>query len=96
VSNTCGELKKHFELQLKAPIIPNIITPNGDSKNEYFVIENLASQSNLLIKNRWGQEVFQSQDYQNNWPQNNINDGIFYYELIHQPCYERGWIQVVR
>lgn len=64
-------------------IIPNIFTPNGDGKNDLFVIKGLASYpgSQLLVFNRWGNEVYQSDDYQNNWDGGGLAEGTYYYVL---------------
>ncbi len=55
-------------------IIPTLITPNSDGKNDYFVIngiETLGSTS-LLIFNRWGAKVFENPKYDNKW--NGVDD----------------------
>ncbi|MFN6092009.1 MAG: gliding motility-associated C-terminal domain-containing protein [Bacteroidota bacterium] len=48
-------------------IIPNIITPNGDSKNEEFIIANIEGYPNnsVQIINRWGKEVYSADGYNN-------------------------------
>ena len=46
---------------------PNVITPNGDLANENLIIEALKPNSSVTILNRWGIEVFYSNNYQNNW-----------------------------
>ncbi len=63
--------------------IPNAITPNGDGKNEYFVITGLDKfpGSELFIYNRWQNEVYHSLDYQNNWNGQGLNPGTYYYLL---------------
>ena len=63
--------------------IPNIITPNGDGVNDYFVIENIerVETSTLRIYNRWGKLIFQASPYTNNWNGNGAADGVYYYEL---------------
>ena len=45
-----------------------IISPNGDGKDEVFYI-NCAEDFELGVNifNRWGQEIFQSQNYDNTW-----------------------------
>lgn len=48
-------------------VIPNVFSPNHDSINEYFYIDNLPDNSELTILNRWGNVVFHSIDYANNW-----------------------------
>ncbi|RRN76687.1 gliding motility-associated C-terminal domain-containing protein, partial [Pseudoxanthomonas sp. SGD-10] len=48
--------------------IPEGFSPNNDGINDYFVIENAAGKRvDLEIYNRWGNVVYKSTDYQNNW-----------------------------
>jgi gliding motility-associated-like protein len=49
--------------------IPTLITPNGDFKNEYFIIMGLESldKTELLIFDRRGAQVFKNSDYDNKW-----------------------------
>jgi len=47
--------------------IPNAFSPNGDGKDDFFVIPNLPEGSVIYIYNNWGSLVYQSQDYKNNW-----------------------------
>ena len=63
--------------------IPNLFTPNGDGTNEIFEIRglNLFSQNDLVIVNRWGNEVYKSSNYQNNWTGEGLNEGTYYYLL---------------
>jgi len=46
---------------------PNVFTPNGDGKNDNMLIEALKPNSSLSILNRWGDVVFSTTNYQNNW-----------------------------
>ena len=64
-------------------VIPNVITPNNDAFNENFVVQNLGfyPNSELLIFNRWGKNVFISSDYKNDWNGNNLSDGVYFYVL---------------
>lgn len=64
--------------------IPNVITPNGDGKNDTFFIDGLEgySENNLIIFNRWNNEVYNSHGYyKNNWSGQGLNDGTYYYLL---------------
>ena len=47
----------------------NVITPNGDNKNEYFVIENIEFYPNSLLSifNRWGKKIVEFRGYKNDW-----------------------------
>ncbi len=65
--------------------IPNIITPNsqGPSLNELFYVKNLEDfpNSSLVIYNRWGNKIYESSNYQNNWSGSKYADGTYFYEL---------------
>lgn len=76
--------------------IPNIFTPNGDGVNEVFYIRNLPTQSQIVITNRWGKEVFKSSDYQNDWTATNMADGIYYYRLTMNGESYSGWVEILR
>jgi gliding motility-associated-like protein len=63
--------------------VPNSFTPNGDGKNDFFVIKGLEGfpESDLKVFNRWGSEVYDSNAYQNNWDGGDSPDGVYYYVL---------------
>lgn len=46
-------------------VIYDGVTPNGDGKNDYFIIDNiwLYPQNTVRIFNRWGREVFYTESY---------------------------------
>lgn len=74
----------------KEPELPNTITPNGDGLNETLVFDILLSNpaedfpnNELIVFNRWGDIVYQSKPYTNNWGGTN-NDGK---ELPHGTYY---------
>lgn len=60
-------------------LIPNIISPNGDGINDLFRITGLSAGSAMHIFNRWGNEIFSTENYLNNWSAE--VDGIYYYVL---------------
>ncbi len=49
--------------------IPSAFTPNGDGKNDIFLVRSLYPLENfyLIIFNRWGEKVFESQSQENGW-----------------------------
>jgi gliding motility-associated-like protein len=96
--------------------LPNIITPNRDvgSKNEFWhpicLTEAYVSEAKLVIYNRWGSQVYQSNNRDIRWPKgfekdNDLLPGVYYYHLQLQtirlddgnPMQSfRGWIEVVK
>ena len=81
-SNEFGCISKdsvQVELYYYQIIIPNIITPNGDGLNDKFQIVGLPQNASIAILNRWGDELYTSKSYQNNW--NTSTDGVYYYVL---------------
>ena len=66
--------------------IPNVISPNGDFKNDTWVLPleyTTGTNTEVVILNEQGKVVFQTIDYQNNWPENDLNltsiNQVFYY-----------------
>lgn len=49
--------------------VPNTFSPNGDANNEGFtiVVRGQLATYNLQIFNRWGQQVFESNNFENSW-----------------------------
>jgi gliding motility-associated-like protein len=80
--------------------IPNVFTPNGDDINETFDIAhiNLYSPNELIIYNRWGEEVDSSPNYNGDWKANGLPAGVYYHRLAVASKSEayRGRVQVVK
>ena len=63
-------------------IIPNVITPNGDGHNDKFVIEGIKGRNNhVQIWDRWGKEVLNVSNYQNNFAAKGLHDGVYFYVI---------------
>lgn len=82
--------------------IPSAFTPNGDGRNDLFVIAGLNNYpgSSLAVFDRWGKEVYFASSYQNNWDGGGQPQGVYVYVL--ELKYEgggkeyRGTLTVVR
>jgi len=61
--------------------IPNVFTPNGDGINDYFVIDGIefVDGCQLVVFNRWGKKVYESNNYKNDWDGDNLADGVYYF-----------------
>jgi hypothetical protein len=102
ISDLCGS-KKSNVINFKPPntnfvFLPNVITPNGDGLNEYFVLDDKLSGSTLMVVNRWGKDVFYSSKYQNNWNGDDLSPGVYYY-IIDNYCFTekiKGTLTILR
>jgi len=67
--------------------LPNAITPNGDGVNDVWRIQNLDlyDKRDVIMVNRWGNEVYRASPYQNNWGGtyngDQLPEGTYYYVL---------------
>lgn len=93
----CDTLYVHeIEIKPVKLFIPNVFTPDPASPgvNDEFAIvldedskdpEKLLSlyyqSSKLVVFNRWGKTVYESDDYQNDWDGGDLPDGTYYYVL---------------
>lgn len=80
----------------ECPIIPNIITPNGDGKNDCFVLQGINLDAvSIEIFNRWGNSVYRSNSYDNKWA--GAGNGIYYYHIKSSQTQKvyKGWLEVV-
>jgi gliding motility-associated-like protein len=67
--------------------LPNVFTPNGDEKNDFFVPFPYTSveKIDIQIVNRWGNLIFTTQDPQIKWDgkmqgtNEFVADGVYYY-----------------
>jgi len=86
---------------------PNVITPNGDGDNDEFwvdCLENNAFPENVIrIFNRWGDEIYFAEPYNNDWEGTRDNKplpaGTYFFLLQLRPDqdeYQEGFITIVR
>ena len=61
--------------------IPNSFSPNNDQINDYFEMFNIPEPYVFMVFDRWGNKVYHSDDYQNNW------DGSYKGETLQQGVY---------
>ena len=83
----------YFEKERADFYIPNIITPDGNGSNDCFEVVG-ADRMSLRIFNRWGKQVYESKDYQNDWDGNGLPSATYYYELTVRNLTYKGWISV--
>lgn len=80
-------------------LIPTVFTPNQDAFNETFTIEHVAGRGwQLQVFNRWGKQVYATDNYRNDWDGQHLSAGVYYYLLKNQPLNRtyRGWVHLLR
>ncbi|MBC8152930.1 MAG: gliding motility-associated C-terminal domain-containing protein [Bacteroidetes bacterium] len=80
-------------------MVPNVFTPNGDGKNDIFFVENVQTTPwQLIVFNRWGREVYQSNAYANDWDGSGLPTGLYYYRLRSSRLKRelKGWLELLR
>ncbi|WP_242926060.1 ice-binding family protein [Pontibacter vulgaris] len=67
---------------------PKAISPNGDGKNDTWIVNNLTKfpTNEVVIFNRWGSEVYRRNNYQNDWAGNGVEQGTYFYKVKVQLC----------
>ncbi len=76
--------------------IPNVFTPNNDGVNEAFIILNKKANTTLVVVNRWGIKIFESEDYQNDWRAEGVPDAIYFYTISMDGQLYNGSVEVWR
>lgn len=80
VSNRCGSDQDGVYVQFIPLFIPNVVTRNNDNKNDKFHTQGFAPGSiELTIYNRWGELVFHTDSYADEWPESETPSGIYYF-----------------
>jgi len=97
ISETVGcETSKEYEFVIEEALdpfpdvekIPNVISPNGDTINDTWVIPIqyvTGTNTEVLIMSNRGKIVLKTNNYQNNWPENDLNlsniNQVYYYVI---------------
>jgi len=94
--NGCDSIiEKIIPIRVAKLKIPGVITPNGDGKNDVFLILNEKKTGSgeeikitneyqhmeLVIFDRWGRKLYENKDYKSDWKADGVPDGSYYYTL---------------
>ncbi|GEO05617.1 hypothetical protein AAE02nite_32810 [Adhaeribacter aerolatus] len=96
--NNCSLKRPIAAVQVeKKQMVPNVFTPNNDGLNDTFVPRVTCLPTDLKIFNRWGKQVYEQKNYQNNWGGTGLSDGIYYYQLTStKGQIWKGWVEIIR
>lgn len=101
VSNRCESVTDTINVSYVTDepfFIPNVITPNGDEYNNEFILDERLNDAALTIINRWGETVYSTKHYKNDWSAENYAAGVYYYS-IQDRCADqkfKGLIHVLK
>ncbi|HTH57007.1 MAG TPA: gliding motility-associated C-terminal domain-containing protein, partial [Cyclobacteriaceae bacterium] len=106
IRDSIGCLRTYpLSINLDAEIfIPNIFTPNNDSKNDNFEILYLPPNSKITITNRWGKQVLSGSSFPLAtdgitsivWNGGTESDGVYFYTLDTPKKTYTGWVELKR
>ena len=102
VGNGNCEASAEVKITVYDLFVPSVITPNGDGKNDYFMISEITDQVELIIFNRWGNEEYTNGNYLNDWDGRNNkgmelpNDTYFYILKFENGKIKKGSVLIIR
>lgn len=87
-SNPSDKASAMFKLYSGEIIPSNILTPNGDGKNDFWIVQDLSvmyPKNQVTVYDKAGKVVFQKSNYQNDWDGTyngaTLNTGTYYYHI---------------
>ena len=67
--------------------VPSAFTPDGDGKNDFFNVKGwFIDHARLIIFDRWGEKMFETDDFEKGWDGRNRNnkraeEGVYVYVI---------------
>ena len=111
VSQTVGDCESEFStvpveivnFSTHDIFVPNVITPNGDQKNDYFFLPPspvrhcLGNFREVRIQNRWGKTIYHSRDENFRWaPSRKVPAGVYFYVIAFSNVRLNGSVSILR
>lgn len=78
--------------------ITNAITSNGDGLNDKLYIDPMLYDAELKVINRWGQSVFESNHYRDDFTGEGLASGVYFYEVYFKSVDKRykGYVHILK
>jgi gliding motility-associated-like protein len=100
----CPPVSANMDINVRCRlVVPNAITPNGDGPNDIFYIEGLEMfpKTRILVYNRWGLLIYESDDYKNDWDGTidgkPLSDGVYFYIIrFNDKTAQHGFLYVLK
>lgn len=102
--NGCVTSSEPIEIDYRSDslFVPNVITPNGDNDNDDFkILSTGLSDFEIKIANRWGNQIYRSDNSDFNWQATEQQSGIYYWSINYNSCNgtkkdAKGWVHVLK
>jgi gliding motility-associated-like protein len=101
--DTVSQELEYAQWEFLGHYLPNSFTPNGDGRNDVFVISgaNSCEVAELIIFNRWGKQVFRTTDLSGYWDGTGpdgtpVEPGVYVYRLTGKTYDRMGTITLIR
>lgn len=83
----CRTVYDTIQVTIKPCPLQNVMTPNGDGVNDYFVVSGYGERESVTIYDRWGQVVFHSENETGVWDGRTsagdlVPAGVYYYTVM--------------
>jgi len=99
----CPNLKSFTTIVIDRVGVANLITPNGDNKNDQWKIFNIENHSpcQVSVFSREGTLVYSSTNYDNQWDGtyngNPLPEGVYYYVInCNEGLFKKGALSIIR
>ncbi len=82
--------------------LSNVITPNQDGKNDCFLLTSLPPDNciqqfkEFVVYNRWGSEIFKTNDRNQNWCPTDAATGTYFYQIWYTKSSFKGTISLIK
>jgi gliding motility-associated-like protein len=107
VDNFCIDTTCLAEIPVTQLVMPNVFTPGGDDVNDVFlpVEASYVEEASLVILNRWGEKVFETQDLSAGWDGSvsgkPVDDGTYFWIIEYTDALKErkvmhGFVEVRR
>jgi len=92
----CGNYESSYHSVKPEPIAYNLVTADGNGKNDNLTFVEYPLPAALQVYDRWGAKVYESEAYRNDWGAG-VEAGIYYYQYQLENCPPlKSWVQVIK
>lgn len=84
------------DIESKKLLVPNVVTSFADGKNDTYKLMDIGSNWKVSVYNRYGRQVFETDNYKNNWPDQEVKAGTYFIKV--ESPFNKGcnhWLEVL-